>query len=133
MKIFLIYRFTGEEIVKLEKICNKIIASLEKAKHICFCSLSKEKYYKKNKFTRKQSYLDTMKEIDNYEAVLVFIKSNKKNEEILVEVGYAVAKGKKIFLAIKNGVRSELIEQISDKIIKFDTVEDLCKKLSKLN
>lgn len=127
------YRFTGENFAELEKICNQIISAIENAGYDCFCSISKEEYYKKNNFTRKQIYLDLISETDNSDAVLAVVTSNEKSEGMLVETGYAFAKGKRIILAIKKGVHSEMIEYMAEKIIEFDTIEELCKKLSKLN
>jgi len=132
VKIFLVYRFTGENIVELEKTCDSIVSALEKSGHKCFCSLSREEHYQKNKLTRKQIYFDAMKEIDSCDAVLLFVKSDEKSEGMLVEAGYALAKGKKIILTLKNGVHAELLGYISDEIIEFDTIEELCEKLSKL-
>jgi len=132
MKIFLMYRFTGENFAELEKICNQIISAIEKAGHECFCSISKEEHYKKNNFTRRQKYLDLINETNNADAVLAVVTSNEKSEGMLVETGYAFAKGKDIILAIKKGVHSEMIEYMAKQKIEFDTIEELCKKLSKL-
>jgi len=132
MKIFLIYRFTGENFLELEKACNKIITSLHKAGHTCFCSISKEEFYKKNHLTRKEIYLDLINEIDKFDTVLCVVTSNEKSEGMIFETGYAFAKGKRIILAIKNGIKSELIEYVAHDRIDFNTYDELCDKLSKI-
>ena len=51
---------------------------------------------------------------------------------MLIEIGYAIAKGKRFILAIKKGVETTFIREIADKIIEFETLEELYSKLKKL-
>ena len=48
---------------------------------------------------------------------------------MLIEIGYALAKKKKIILAMKEGVNFYFTEDIADKVIEFSDIKDLLIKL----
>ena len=51
---------------------------------------------------------------------------------MLIEAGYALANGKKCYLAIKKGIHTTFMKEIADMVIEFENLEDLYDKLSKL-
>lgn len=132
MKIFLSYRFTGEDLKILKETIQSICNSLEKAGHSHFCSFWKGDFFNENKYTCKQILHHALKELENSDIYLAFIKSEDKSEGMLIEAGYALAKGKKFYLAIKKGVYTTFMKEIADKIIEFENLEELYNKLSKL-
>ena len=132
MKIFLSYRFTGEKPEVLKEIIHNLCGSLEKAGHVTFCSFWKGDFYKENKFTNKQILIYALDELDASDVYLAFIKSEDKSEGMLLEAGYAIAKKKKIYLAIKKGVRTVFLAEMADMIIEFDDLEELYNKLARL-
>ncbi len=133
MKIFLSYRYTGEDPAILKDTLQKICSSLEKSGHGHFCSLWKDGFFNENKFTYRQILEYALKELDNSDVYLAFVKSEDKSEGMLIEAGYAIAKNKKFWLAIKKGVHTVFLREMADKIIEFENLEELYKKLSKLN
>jgi nucleoside 2-deoxyribosyltransferase len=132
MKVFLSYRFTGEDPKVLKETIQRICNSLEKAGHSHFCSLWKGDFFNENKYTNKQILHHALKELDNSDIYLAFIKSGDKSEGMLIEAGYALAKGKKFYLAIRKGVYTTFMREIADKIIEFEDLEGLCCELNKL-
>jgi|GEM_PF-2203330 len=42
-----------------------------------------------------------------------------------------MASKKPIWVAIKNGVKTTFLTELAEKIIEFETIEGLCKELSK--
>ena len=132
MRVFLSYRFTGEDPKILNEILHSICNSLEKAKHNNFCSFWSEDLYKKNKFTNKQILKHALDELEKSDVYLAFVKSEEKSEGMLLEAGYALAKKKKIYLAIKKGIRTTFLREIADKVIDFENLDELYEKLGKL-
>jgi len=128
MKIFLSYKFTGENPKILEETIQNICNS-PKAKHSYFCSFWKEAFFKKNKFTHKQILEYVFKELEKSDIYLAFIKNEDKSEGMLLEAGYALAKKKKIYLAIKKGTDTVFLRDFADKIIEFNELDELYKKL----
>lgn len=133
MKIFLSYKFTGEDPKVLKETIGDVCDSLNKAKHDVFCSFWKENFYKKHKFSHRQILEYALKQLDKSDTYLAFIKSENKSEGMLMEAGYAIAKQKKFYLAIKKGVQTVFLREMADKIIEFKSLHDLYKKLSELH
>ncbi len=132
MKIFLSHRFTGEDPEILKETISKIEKTLESAEYECFCSFWKADFFEKNNFTHQQILEYVLKELDQADIYLAFIKSDEKSEGLLIEMGYALAKKKKIYVVIKEGVKTTFAEEIADKVIKFKTLKNLYKKLEGL-
>ncbi|MFH1211550.1 MAG: nucleoside 2-deoxyribosyltransferase [Candidatus Woesearchaeota archaeon] len=132
MKVFLSYRFSGEDPEVLRKTIQSICESLKKAGHDPFCSFWEGDFFKENKYSNKQILQHALKELENSDIYLAFIKSEDKSEGMLIEAGYALAKGKKFYLAIKKGVHTTFIKELADTIIEFENLEELYNKLSKL-
>ncbi len=132
MKIFISYKRTGEDPEELKEVIHNIFTNLEKAGHIPFCSFWKDDFFKKNKFTYKQILEYALNELENSDCILAFVKSEDKSEGMLLEIGYALAKKKKLILAIKKDVRTVFIREMADQIIEFEALDQLYSKLSKL-
>jgi|SRR3989344_5647110 len=130
MKIYIAYKFTAEDPLVLKETLHNISLSLKKANHSVFCSFWKSDFFKENNFTNKQIIEYAIKELDSSDIVLAFVNSDEKSEGMLLELGYALAKKKKIYLAIKKGVKTVFIEELSDTVIEFDDLEELYSKLS---
>ena len=124
MKCFISYRFTGEDPKELEETLKHICNLLAGCGHNSYCSFFDPGMMN---IGNKNVVLKAFKEIDSSDALLVFIKSNEKSEGMLMEVGYALAKKKKIFLLIKKGVKTTYVEEIADKVIEFDNLKELKK------
>ena len=131
MKIFLSYRFTGEDPSVLEQILSQIKVAFESAGHSVFCSFWSEQHFRDNNFSNKQILEFALQELDTADIYFAFIKSSEKSEGMLLEAGYALAHKKPIWVAIKNGVKTTFITELAEKNIDFETIEDLCQKLSK--
>jgi nucleoside 2-deoxyribosyltransferase len=132
MRIFVSYRFTGEDPDQLRTVIHEICSSLENAGHQTFCSFWKGDFYKENKFTHKQILNYALDELERSDMYLAFVKSEDKSEGMLIEAGYAIAKNKKVYLAIKKGIRTTFIREMADKIIEFETLDELYQALNKL-
>jgi len=132
MKVFISYRFTGEDPKELDHTLGKIRGVLMESGHQIFCSFWSEELFKNNNFTNKQILEYTLEELKKSDIVLVFVKSPEKSEGMLIEVGYAFASRKKIILAIKNDVKTTFLHQIADEVVEFESINDLCIKLKEL-
>ena len=128
MKLYLAYRFTGEDRKELETTLKHLCNLLVKEKHNIYCSFFDPDMIN---IGNKNVLERALKEIDKSDCLVVLIKSDDKSEGMLIEIGYAVAKKKKIFLLIKKGVRTTFVREIADKVIEFENLKEL-KKLEVL-
>jgi len=132
MKIYITYKFADENPIELEKLMDNIASSLKKSGHEVLTT-----FFDKEEFRRTNATMRTIMDralgyLNKSDIVLNIIKSQEKSEGQIFEIGYAVAKNKKLILAIQKGLKTRWIEYYSDKIIEFETLEELYKKLEEI-
>ncbi|MFH1787735.1 MAG: nucleoside 2-deoxyribosyltransferase [archaeon] len=132
MKIFITYKFVGENPEELERTLTEISDTLEKSGHEVYSAFTDEELFVKNNFSLKQILNHALNKIDLCECVLVFVRSPEKTEGMLIEIGYALAKKKKIILATRKGAYFQFTQEISDQVIEYETLEELKEKLGEL-
>jgi len=126
MKLFIAHKVTGEEPKELEQTMKKIGKSLEKAGHNYYCTFLNNKTKGKSK---GEILSNALEEMDKCDSILILANSNDKSEGTLMEVGYAIAKEKRIILALKAGVETRIADGTAHEIINFKKIEDLCPQL----
>ena len=129
MKLFLSYRFTGEDPEELEKTLGAIKTALEAEGHSVYCSFWSERLFREGSFTNGQIIEHAFSEIDKTDGVFALVKSADKSEGMLLEIGYALAEGKKLFLAVKKGVATVFVREEADKVLEFENIDDLLNKV----
>ncbi|MDD5750587.1 MAG: nucleoside 2-deoxyribosyltransferase [Candidatus Pacebacteria bacterium] len=130
-KILLSFRYTGENIEEVKETMQKIGQSLAKAGFENFCSFEREEFFKENNFTKRQILEYTLKELDACDYILAFIRSEEKSEGMLLEIGFGLAKNKKLILAIKKGAKTVFLHDLAEQVIEFETLDDLYARLEK--
>ncbi len=133
MKILIAYRFTGEDPVELGETLGKIAGVLREAGHTVYCSIEDEVRFSSEKRTNGDIMRHAFEQLSSSDIVLAFVRSDEKSEGMLLEVGYAMGKGKRIALALKRGTKTTSIQDMADPVIEFDSVDDLCEKLKTQN
>lgn len=129
MKIFIGQRVTNEFFGKLKSESMQIIDVLKKSSHKAYCTLCEEESFQD---TAGGWLKHAFKEIDKADIFLSIVRSEDKSEGLLMEIGYCLAKNKKIILAINKKVEDTYLREIADEVIEFDNFEDLKNKLRKL-
>lgn len=132
MKIFLSYRFTGENPQILKETLSQIVTALNASGHQVWNSLDSQDRYIKDKFDNHGIMQDALKNLDQADALLAFINSSEKSEGMLLEIGYALAKKKKFLLAIRKDIKTTSLRQLADTVIEFSDLEDLSNKISQI-
>jgi nucleoside 2-deoxyribosyltransferase len=129
MKIFISYKFANEDKEGLKEFMKSIKAALKKSDHEMLTTFFHEKEFKKNNAPMKQIMDKALNYVDEADLVLCIVKAEDASLGMNFEIGYAVAKKKKIILAIHENLKTRWIEHYANKIIKFSNLEDLYKKL----
>jgi nucleoside 2-deoxyribosyltransferase len=131
--IFLSYRFTGEDINGLTDTLGKILASLRSVGHTAYCSIEDEKWFRENHKTNKEILQHALERLDKSDVILAFVRSDQKSEGMLLEIGYMMARGKSFALALKRGTKTTFLSEVAEPLIEFDSVDELCDKLTKVD
>src|SRR3989344_9100608 len=98
MKIFISYKFAEENAEALERSNHEVLTTFFNAAG-----------FKKTGATMRNIMDTALSYIDNSDLILCIIKSPDKSEGRILEIGYAIAKKKKILLFIQEGIESRWI------------------------
>lgn len=124
-KFFISYKFTGENPVELEKSLKHICDLLDAKGHRTYCSFVDAKMFEEKNYSSKQILAHTLKRLDQADWVVMFVKSEEKSEGMLLEIGYALAKKKKLLLILKKGVKPYYLKELADVVIEFQDLHKL--------
>lgn len=131
-RIFISYRFTGEDFSELEKLMQRVCSAIDKAGNENYCSLWDAKMFEEKKFSGKQIMDYAFKEIDKSDIFLALVKSEQISEGMLIEAGYALAKKKKVILFINKSIKNHILKRLFDNVVEFNDFPDLELKLGEL-
>ena len=132
MKFFLSYRFTGEDPVKLKPILESIQKALEARGHTNYCTFEWQSHFRDKKLSNREILHHAFAELLGADVLLAFINSPEKSEGMLLEIGYALGKGKKVYVLIRRGVETVFVRAIADRAIEFDKVDEIPALISYL-
>lgn len=132
-KVFISYRFTGENKEELKKTILKIHEAIDKAGHDPYSTIFDTDQFANERWSGKKIMQKSFKELDSSDMILFFVKSPELSPGMLVELGYSLAKNKNMILAIKKDIKDSIFRRQIDKVIEFEDLEDLTKKLVRLN
>jgi nucleoside 2-deoxyribosyltransferase len=125
MKFFISYRLTGEDPAKLKPILESIQSTLTAGGHKNYCSFQWQSHFEANDFSPAQILTHSLNELEHSDAVLAFMNSLEKSEGMLLEIGYAIAKKKKIYVLIREDITTAFVRQIADQVVEFRKIEDI--------
>lgn len=129
-KIFIGQAVTGHDVEALKQEMEKVYSALKKAGYESYSTMNEEV---KNKFKKAGDWvIHAFKQLDKHDAFLVIVRTEHRSEGLLIEIGYALSKGKKIILAINENVKNTYLRDFANKIIECKDFDDLLNKLSKL-
>jgi len=108
----------------------KVYSILKQGGHDVYSTLEEEG---KNIFKKAGEWvIHAFKQIDKHDVFLVIIRTEYRSEGLLMEIGYALSKNKKLILLINEKVKNTYLRDFTDDIIEWRNFDDLITKLSKL-
>ena len=132
-KVFISYRFAGEDPEKLKRLILQIHEAIEETGHDHYSTIFDSEQFANEKWSGKQIMEKAFKEIDKSDLILFFVTSPEISQGMLVELGYSLGKKKRIVLTIQKEIRDIIFRRQIDDVIEFEDLEDLKKKLKKLS
>ena len=131
MKFFIAYRYTGEDKKELAKFMKTFCDLVQSNGHSSYCTFfeDEKKFHNKSK---KEIINHAFDEIDKSDITLVIIRSEEKSEGMLIEVGYTLAKRKKLILCINEKVRNTYLRDLADEVIEYKDAKDLADKITEI-
>lgn len=131
-KIFVAYKFTGENVKELKITIPKICSALKNSGYSTYCTIFDEDQFNNENWSGKKIMQKAFKEIDSSDACLFFVRTPEESKGMLIEMGYSFGKQKKIILAVQKDLEENHFSRHIDEKIEFDTFENLLIKLKNL-
>lgn len=129
MNFFISYRFSDLSKEDLDKLITPIY-NLIKFRYPVFCNFYKDEYYKQHNYTAKQIMKDCFNHIDNSDIIICLVDTNKYSCGMLLEIGYALAKNKKIIVCSRSGCEIDTLVQMSNTHISYNNYDELKKLIT---
>ena len=128
-RIFLSFRFTGEDPEELDLFLSSICDSLQIGDHAIFCSLFLEEIFSKKDWLAEKIYkycLIKMSETDIFVAV---IRKEEESTGMLMELEQALRLKMKIVLFIKKDLKHNTFRRNADEVFEFSDESELLNQL----
>lgn len=132
MKTVISYRYNGEIIKDLEVLLINVCGAFKFAGIDPYCV-----YFEHYKNSRDRSPAEMMQlafsHIDNSDFLFVIQASEARSEGMLIEIGYAIARGIKVIIATKKGVNNTYLPSMGDYAFKYVDTQDLIQRIKEIN
>lgn len=132
-KIFISYRFSGEDLKTLHEIMDNITRIIQTKGYNFFCSLYHEEYFKEQKLSKAQRYEYYKQNVKDSDIILFFIKSEHKSGGMEFELGQATLHKKEIILAINEKLDFQDFRKNANDTIKYNNLKEFYEILDQYN
>lgn len=129
MKIFLSFRYTGESRDELQKFFYPLRDKLISYGHEVYLSLDDLITWDSSELTVREKFAKTFRELETSDALVVVVRTGDKSEGMLMEVGFALALPRPIYLYVAKGIDT-YIREVATSVIEFTGHEDLLASIS---
>lgn len=132
MKLYIAYRFFGRDKDELKDSLSRISKVLTDIGHETFIFCRDEQNWGEKNMLPEEILAKAFKHISECDGILALQSSQEKSEGLLLEVGYAKGLGKRIIVAVKEDIPATFLRCITDKVINYNSDEELLKYLMKI-
>lgn len=119
MKYFISFRYTGETTQALQEVLYPVRDVLIAAGHEVYLSLDDLETWGDDGLTVPEKFRRTFAHLGTCDALLVIVRSPDRSEGMLMEVGYALARGMPMYLAVAVGVQT-YIRDVATRVAEFE-------------
>jgi len=133
MEVFIAYKFTGEDIIKLWDTIKKISELIKKTWNSVFNSFELLDYFAQNKMSVDEIYEYCTNRLDKSDMIIALIWSDDESKWMILELERAKKLNKKIVVFIQKYLANKSLLSFATKIIEFDKMEDIYEMLSDKN
>ena len=126
-KVYVSYRFTGEDPDHLETVLSGVRDSLRSSGHDVFCSLWLEEYFRGNGMVVDDIYDYCVRAQEDQDIHLSVIWSPQPSKGMVLELNRASELGQHRVLAIKPELEFPAFRSQADRIIEYTSFPELFK------
>jgi nucleoside 2-deoxyribosyltransferase len=131
MRIYIAYKFTGQDKELLKKRLHRLADSIEQNGHETFVFYRDIVEWGTKPMERKDIMPIALKELQKSDLLLLYIEEYSKSTGVGLEVGYAKASQIPIILAAPKNEDCDYLMGLYDEFVEFEDFEDLVKQIGK--
>lgn len=136
MRIFLSYKFSGVEKERLDSTIIPILHLFRNTRIFGYpfdvwCSYELEDSYRESGYDPGKIMNDCFDHIDRNYLFFMFVDKGF-GEGMLIELGYALSRNKRIILIAHNSVKSTTVESLAEIVIRYEEMSDLLPRLERI-
>ena len=124
-KIFISFRFTGEDPNHLDYVLGNMRDSLTSAGHQVTCSFYYDDFFKQNRMSTEQIYSYMLEKQEESDVFMALVKSIDKSKGMTLESEKAKKLGQRYILIKKKELYVPEFEQPAHEIITYDNFPEL--------
>jgi hypothetical protein len=125
MKLFLAYRYSGEDLLILDNTLSLIIQILKSRGYDVFCSFFEQEFFKKMSYSVDEIYDYCNQKLAEHDLIIFFIKSAEKSHGMDMELEKAKLFNKKIVVIIQKDLDFNDFRASAQKIIEYDNLSEM--------
>lgn len=131
-KVFISYRFSGEDPEFLKTTIPKLHEALDECGHEHYSTFFDAEEFERDFWTGREIMDKAFLEIDSSDIVLFFVQSPASSQGMLMELGYSIAKKKKMILVIRDIIKTSIFRRHVDQVIAYKDLNELKEKLKEI-
>lgn len=132
MKIFLSYRFTGEDKKILIEQISFVEKTFQQLGHSVYSTIHDSEQFAHEKWSGKAILGKAFQEIRNAELLVFLVKNEEISQGMIAELGYCLSTNKRIILLINEKVKESIFRRQIEETYEYNRFEELEKIISSI-
>jgi nucleoside 2-deoxyribosyltransferase len=132
MKVFLSYKFTGENKNDLVSYITKVEDAFKLRNVNVYSTIHDSDQFANENWSGKQILNKAFKEIDSSEILLFIVRKEEISQGMLVELGYSLHTDKRLVLFINKNIGPSIYKRQIEEQYEFTDIESLLRIISEL-
>ena len=133
MKTFIAYPHTGQNLDDLQTILGGVRDALQDSNIDFYCTLFNQNDFDERELKAHEIMQHAFEIIDTSDFLLVVQLSESRSEGMLMEVGYCIAKGIPVVVAVKEAITNTYLPAMAATAIRWRDADDLKSKVAQLD
>lgn len=132
MKIYIAYKLSGVDFIKLQKRLEEVSNIIEELGYQSFIFVRDMQQWKPGGMEPQEIMKNALEQMKKCDAIISIIETQEKGEGLLIESGMMKGLGKKVIVASSPEGRGFLLKGIADEAFEFKDMDEFKKKLGKI-
>lgn len=132
--IFISFGLNGETESDLKSMISPIKEKFSDKGISAYCNLFDEELSKRSVNFKPEDWMhEAFKKLNKAELQFVLLSSEAKDEGMILEIGYAIAKNIPVIVAVKDSIKDTYLPNMADLVIRWKNIDDLLQQIEKID